>query len=96
MVITGGGFSYAARVNDEAQVAGFSDTGISTHAFRWTEGTGMVDLGALSGADDQSGALDQQQRWNSGRHYDGGRSREPARLSLDRRSRNDAVPIVDR
>ena len=57
-ILPGGGFSYAARINDLAQVAGFSDTDISTHAFRWTAGTGMVDLGALSGTDGRSEALD--------------------------------------
>jgi probable HAF family extracellular repeat protein len=56
--LPGGGFSYAARVNDGAEIAGFGNTDISVHAFHWTAGMGMVDLGALSGTDGRSEALD--------------------------------------
>jgi probable HAF family extracellular repeat protein len=56
--LAGGGFSYGARINDRGQVAGFSDTGISTHAFRWTASTAMTDLGSLNGIAGRSEALD--------------------------------------
>jgi probable HAF family extracellular repeat protein len=56
--LAGGGFSYCARINDREQAAGFSETDISIHAFRWTTGTGMTDLGSLSGIAGRSEALD--------------------------------------
>jgi probable HAF family extracellular repeat protein len=56
--LPGGSYSYGARINSQSQIAGFGDTDIATHAFRWTQGTGMVDLGSLSGPSGQSEALD--------------------------------------
>jgi probable HAF family extracellular repeat protein len=46
----GGGSSYAADINGANTVVGWSDTraGVS-HAFRWSNGDGMVDLGTLPG-----------------------------------------------
>lgn len=58
----GGAKSSAYGINDSGQVVGESDTGLivapfsfrgvsffGTHAFRWTQGVGMVDLGHLGG-----------------------------------------------
>lgn len=51
--------SYAARINDSGQVVGFSATAtICCHGFRWTQATGMVDLGALNGPAGSSEAVD--------------------------------------
>ena len=92
--LAGGSFSYAARVNDLVEIAGFSDTDIAVHAFRWTAGTGMVDLGALSGADGRSEALD----ISNGGGIVGGTTTaadpiQPARISLDRKPGDDAAPL---
>ena len=68
--LSGGATSSARGINDNGQVVGESDTGLvtepfgqfqgfhdlfGTHAFLWTEGSGMVDLGNLGGG--QSSAL---------------------------------------
>ena len=46
----GGASSYAADVNSVDVVVGWSQTGTgTTHAFRWSAGAGMVDLGTLPG-----------------------------------------------
>ncbi|HEY4733212.1 MAG TPA: hypothetical protein VIH53_01555 [Gemmatimonadaceae bacterium] len=46
----GGASSYAADINSSDAVVGWSDTKSGgSHAFRWTPGTGMVDLGVLAG-----------------------------------------------
>ena len=46
----GGAHSYAADINDANIVVGWSQTAVgATHAFRWTEAGGMVDLGTLPG-----------------------------------------------
>ncbi|MFL5482524.1 MAG: hypothetical protein ACJ8AK_10075 [Gemmatimonadaceae bacterium] len=46
----GGSSSYAAAINSSGVVVGWSETkGGDTHAFRWTPGAGMVDLGTLPG-----------------------------------------------
>jgi probable HAF family extracellular repeat protein len=61
--LSGGANSRAYGINDSGQVVGESDTGpilslgvrlrgfplFGTHAFLWTEGVGMVDLGHLGG-----------------------------------------------
>ena len=61
--LAGGSNSRAYGINDSGQVVGESDTGpiltlgvrlrhfplFGTHAFLWTEGAGMVDLGHLGG-----------------------------------------------
>lgn len=56
----GGNPSYAARINQLQQVVGFAFTAPAAccHAFIWTAGTGMVDLGALSGPNGTSDAID--------------------------------------
>jgi probable HAF family extracellular repeat protein len=53
----GGTFSEAIAVNARGQVVGGSNTigDTASHAFSWTAGGGMVDLGALPGGN-QSGA----------------------------------------
>ncbi len=56
--LAGGSFSYGARINAREEIAGFADTDVSTHAFRWTQATGMVDLSPLSGESGNSEALD--------------------------------------
>lgn len=45
--------------HDGAVVVGYSqvDAGVTEHAFRWTEGSGMVDLGAPAGASHDSRAF---------------------------------------
>ncbi|HJQ12693.1 MAG TPA: hypothetical protein VJ840_16815 [Gemmatimonadaceae bacterium] len=46
----GGASSYATAINGTNVVVGWSETGAGTvHGFRWTAGTGMLDLGALPG-----------------------------------------------
>jgi probable HAF family extracellular repeat protein len=46
----GGESSYAADINNSNVVVGWSETSSgTTHAFRWTAGDGMVDLGTLPG-----------------------------------------------
>lgn len=46
----GGASSYATDINSGNTVVGWSETGAgATHAFRWTAGRGMVDLGTLPG-----------------------------------------------
>lgn len=46
----GGVSSYAADINSDNTVVGWSETGSgATHAFRWTASEGMVDLGTLPG-----------------------------------------------
>lgn len=46
----GGLRSYASDINDRGIVVGWSETASGeVHAFRWTAGRGMVDLGALPG-----------------------------------------------
>ena len=43
------GTSNALAVNDGGQVVGWSQTSTAEHAFSWTAGGGMVDLGTLGG-----------------------------------------------
>lgn len=44
------GNSYGRAINDAGQIAGDYDlSGGDRHAFRWSEGGGMVDIGVLSG-----------------------------------------------
>ena len=45
----GGSNSLALRVNNRGQVVGYSETGDTTHAFLWQNGT-LHDLGTLPGA----------------------------------------------
>ena len=46
----GGEFSYAADINGADVIVGWSQTAAgATHAFRWSAGSGMVDLGTLPG-----------------------------------------------
>jgi probable HAF family extracellular repeat protein len=46
----GGASSYATDINEGNTVVGWSETSSgTTHAFRWTAGEGMVDLGTLPG-----------------------------------------------
>jgi probable HAF family extracellular repeat protein len=46
----GGASSYASDINSANTVVGWSETAAgSTHAFRWSAGGGMVDLGSLPG-----------------------------------------------
>jgi probable HAF family extracellular repeat protein len=46
----GGANSYAADISDANIVVGWSETAAgAVHAFRWTDGAGMVDLGTLPG-----------------------------------------------
>lgn len=53
----GGSSSYAADINSNDVVVGWSDTKSGTpHAFRWNAGAGMTDLGTLAG-DAESRAL---------------------------------------
>src|ERR1043166_4789526 len=48
----GGVSSFAADINNDGTVVGWSQNEAgATHAFRWTEGAGMVDLGTLPGDD---------------------------------------------
>ena len=48
----GGQSSYAADINSDDIVVGWSETTTgTTHAFRWNSGSGMVDLGTLPGDD---------------------------------------------
>lgn len=52
----GGAEAYAAALNAAGQVAGFSGNASgNTHAFRWSQGAGMVDLGTLPGAAGSAG-----------------------------------------
>src|SRR5579864_2504513 len=44
-----GDYSSAAGVNDLGQVAGWSNTANSLHAFLWTTSSGLRDLGTLPG-----------------------------------------------
>jgi probable HAF family extracellular repeat protein len=46
---TNGDSSAAATSHDGAVIVGVKTTGTITHAFRWTEGAGMQDLGSLLG-----------------------------------------------
>ena len=46
----GGNSSDATAINESGVVVGWAQTATSTHAFRWTSGTGMVDLGTLGGS----------------------------------------------
>jgi probable HAF family extracellular repeat protein len=58
-----GGESYAAGINGKGQVAGTSyisnhgQGGHHTHAFLWTSGKGMQDLGTLGGKDSEGFAV---------------------------------------
>lgn len=45
----GGTWSEAHGINNSGQVVGVADTPSGPHAFLWTEGNGMQDLGALAG-----------------------------------------------
>jgi probable HAF family extracellular repeat protein len=46
----GGASSYAADIDNNDAVVGWSETSLgATHAFRWSASTGMVDLGTLPG-----------------------------------------------
>ena len=46
----GGNSSDATAINESGVVAGWAQTATTTHAFRWTSGSGMVDLGTLGGS----------------------------------------------
>src|SRR5213076_2487032 len=47
----GGTFTQAFRINEAGQVIGGSTTSSGDlHAFLWTQGTGMIDLGTLAGS----------------------------------------------
>ncbi len=49
--LPGGTWSSAYSLNGAGQVAGYGDTGSGTfHAFLWTAGSGMADLGTLGGS----------------------------------------------
>lgn len=45
----GGALSEAHGINNSSQVVGVADTSAGPHAFLWTDGAGMKDLGALPG-----------------------------------------------
>lgn len=46
----GGNSSDATGINESGVVVGWAQTATTTHAFRWTSGTGMVDLGTFGGS----------------------------------------------
>jgi len=53
--LPGGAYSQALGVNDNGQVVGLSQTSSGAeHAFLYQPGTGMVDLGTLSGLDSRA------------------------------------------
>lgn len=52
----GGASTNAVGLNEAGQVTGYSDVGGGVHAFVWSEGAGMVDLGTLPDAYESAGA----------------------------------------
>jgi probable HAF family extracellular repeat protein len=53
----GGGYTYAADLNEAGQVVGYSDTGTGdSRAFLWNSGT-MIDLGTLGGSSSYATAV---------------------------------------
>jgi probable HAF family extracellular repeat protein len=56
-LLRGSGFSAGNGINDSGQVGGASTVGQSQHAFRYTDGVGMVDLGTLGGSFSNGGEI---------------------------------------
>jgi probable HAF family extracellular repeat protein len=52
--------SFAGDINDAGQLVGGTPAGgFTTHAFRWTPGQGMLDLGTLGGANSNARAINE-------------------------------------